>query len=551
MNVLCISPLFPETYWGHERSMRLIGKRALLPPLGLLTVAALLPSDWEVRLCDMNVRALDDADLDWADVVFVSGMIVQRPSMLDVAARARAHGKIVVAGGPHATATPDALAPYVDSIVVGEADELMGSLCDALLAGRATLPRRFVATDRPDLKRLPSPRYDLLDITAYHVVGVQWGRGCPFHCEFCDIVELFGRQPRTKEPGQLLRELDAILATGFRGTLFVVDDNFVGNRKATLALLGPMAAWMRAHGFPFQVLTEASIDLAGCDDLLAGMVAAGFDCVFVGVETPSKAALHETHKTQNLAVDLDQAIEKLIRSGLDVTAGFIMGFDADDAEALERQREWVLQAPIPQAMIGVLTALPGTQLERRLVREDRLLQRSDGETFGRPNFKTKLPESVLLGTYRDALAAIYRPDRYFERCLRALQLRPDTDASFSLPLGYALRCLLLSIWHQGLKGSYRRAYWRFFGKLLRHAPRRFTRAVALAIAGEHMIRYTRDVVLPRLAQAIDEARADELISEAKQARRAAHANHPPIARAAHAMDPGRDKLEPRLAQGQP
>lgn len=548
MKVLCVSPIFPETYWGHERSMQLVGKRALLPPLGLLTVAALLPPDWEVRLCDMNVRALEDADLDWADVVFLSGMLVQRPFMLEVAARVRARGKIVVAGGPHATATPEALAPHVDSVVVGEAEDLMPALCAALVAGRAALPGRFVATARPDLKRLPPPRYDLLDIAAYHVIGVQWGRGCPFHCEFCDIVELFGRRPRTKEPAQLCHELDAILATGFRGSLFVVDDNFVGNRKETLALLGPMAAWMRAHDFPFQLLTEASIDLAGCDDLIAGMVAAGFDCVFVGIETPSKAALRETHKLQNLAVDLNQAIAKLIRSGLDVMAGFIMGFDADDAEALDRQREWVLRSPIPQAMIGVLNALPGTQLERRLVREGRLLERSTGDTFGRPNFKTKLPESVLLRTYRDALAAIYQPERYFERCLRALQLRPDTDASCSQPWSYGLRCLGLSLWHQGLTGEYRRAYWRFMGKVLRHTPKRIARAVSLAIAGEHMIRYTHEVVLPRLAEAIVEARAQELAPGAQPAQREASPCRRRIARLPRAVSSAPVDFEPRTAQ---
>jgi radical SAM superfamily enzyme YgiQ (UPF0313 family) len=550
MKVLCVAPRFPETYWGHERAMRLVGKRALLPPLGLLTVAALLPGDWEVRLCDMNVRPLEDTDLDWADVVFLSGMIVQRPSMLEVAARARARGKLVIAGGPHATATPEALAPYVDSIVVGEAEELMGDLCAALSADRATLPSRFVATVRPDLGRLPPPRYDLLDIEAYHVIGVQWGRGCPFHCEFCDIVELFGRKPRTKEPAQFCRELDAILATGFRGALFVVDDNFVGNRKATLALLGPMAAWMRAHGFPFQIITEASIDLAGQDDLIAGMVAAGFDCVFVGIETPSKAALRETHKLQNLAVDLDQAIEKLIRAGLDVTAGFIMGFDADDAEALDRQRAWVLRSPIPQAMIGVLSALPGTQLERRLLREGRLLERSNGETFGRTNFKTKLPESVLLRTYRDALAAIYRPEAYFERCLRALRLRPDTDARFSLPWGYAVACLFRSLWRQGVKGSFRGAYWGFLGKVLLRARRRLARAVSMAIAGEHMIRYTREVVLPRLAQAIEEARRDELAAGSELARAGTRHDRGRLARPAHTVVPAPLDFQPRVAQGQ-
>jgi radical SAM superfamily enzyme YgiQ (UPF0313 family) len=508
MKVLCIWPKFPETYWGHEYALRLIGKRTLLPPLGLLTVAALLPPDWDVRLCDMNARSLDEAELDWADVVFLSGMLVQRSSMLEIAARARARGKVIVAGGPHATATPDALAPFVDTIVVGEAEDIIGPLCVALQGERASLPARFVASGRPDLRALPPPRYDLLDIDAYHVMGVQWGRGCPFRCEFCDIVELFGRQPRTKTPDQLCRELDALWATGFRGPLFVVDDNFVGNRTETMKLLGPLETWMRQHRFPFQILTEASIDLAGCDDLMAKMVAAGFDSVFVGIETPSREALRETHKTQNLAVDLDAAVEKMIRSGLDVSAGFIMGFDADDAEALDRQRTWVLDSPIPQAMIGILTALPGTQLERRLSREGRLIEASTGETFCRTNFKTKLPEEVLLRTYAKALGQIYEPERYFQRCLRAIELRPGQAPAAQLPWRYAIGCLLRSIWRQGIRGSYRRSYWSFLGKVLRRAPKRIARAVALAIAGEHMIRYTREAVLPRLDLAIEQVRKE-------------------------------------------
>jgi radical SAM superfamily enzyme YgiQ (UPF0313 family) len=509
MKVLCVSPVFPETYWGHERTLQFIGKRSILPPLGLLTVAAMLPQDWEVRLCDMNVRPLEDADLSWSDVIFLSGMLVQRPSMLEVATRARALGKTIVAGGPHATATPDALAPYVDSIVVGEAEDLIAPLCEALLADRTALPARFVGAERPDLKRTPAPRYDLLDIKAYHAMGVQWGRGCPFSCEFCDIVELFGRHPRTKGPAQFCRELEAIAATGFRGSVFVVDDNFVGNRKETLGLLGPLGEWMRAHKFPFQFFTEASVDLAACKDLMAGMVAAGFDCVFVGIETPSPAALRETHKGQNLKVDLNAAIETLIRSGLDVTAGFIMGFDADDKAALNRQREWILRSPIPQAMIGILTALPGTQLERRLTREGRLIESASGETFGRANFKTKVPESTLLETYRATLEQIYSPKEYFARCLRALRLRPRPDGHFSLPWTYALRCVVSSLWRQGVTGKYRKAYWRFLGQTVRYTPKRLARAIALACAGEHMIRYTEEAVLPRLTNAIEEVRQED------------------------------------------
>jgi radical SAM superfamily enzyme YgiQ (UPF0313 family) len=511
MKVLCVSPRFPETYWGHDRALRLIGKRALLPPLGLITVAALLPRDWEARLCDMNVRELDDADLDWADVVFVSGMLVQRPSMLDVARRARARGKVIVAGGAHATATPEAIAPYVDTVVVGEAEDLIGPLCTALEAGPKALPRRFVAKTRPDIKRLPPPRYDLLEVDAYHAIGVQWGRGCPFRCEFCDIVELFGRQPRTKDPEQLCRELDVLLATGFRGSLFVVDDNFVGNRKETNKLLDRLVVWTRERGSPFQIFTEASIDLAGCDDLISKMVAAGFNYVFVGIETPSPKALREAHKTQNLAVDLDQAVEKLIRSGLDVSAGFIMGFDGDDPESLDHLRTWILRSPVPQAMIGVLTALPGTALERRLVREGRLIERSSGENFARPNFRTKLPEETLLRSYRDALEQIYRPKEFFARCLRALRLRPDKDVAMGWPWPYAIRALLGSLWRQGVLGNYRRTYWRFLAGVLRWAPRRLARAISLAIGGSHMIDYTREVALPRLDAAVEDASREAAI----------------------------------------
>ena len=473
MRILCLYPAFPRTYWGHESSLRLMGKRSLLPPLGLLTVAALLPKDWEVRLCDLNVQALAPGDLQWADAVFLSGMLVQRDSLLELAARARAAGKVVVVGGPVATTSPELLTPYADCVVSGEAEELMAPLCEALAKG-AELPARMAAPRRPELGTLPPPRYDLLDVDAYHSLSVQWSRGCPFNCEFCDIIEVFGRHPRTKSPAQLCSELDAILATGF----------------------------------PFQFYSEASINLAASDDLVEAMVRAGFDSVFVGIETPSTEALRETHKAQNLAVNLHDAVEKLARGGLDVSAGFIVGFDSDDAAAIERQREWIASSCIPQAMVGILGALPGTQLERRLIREDRMLERSSGETFGRANFRTKMDELELLDSYRRLLAAVYAPAAYFERVSRVLELRPRGDSHFSLPWLYALRCVASSMLHQGLLGRYRKVYWRFLGRALWRTPSRMARAFSLAISGEHMIRYTAEDVLPRLQLAIEQVRAE-------------------------------------------
>jgi radical SAM superfamily enzyme YgiQ (UPF0313 family) len=479
-----------------------------MPPLGLLTVAALLPKDWEVRLVDLNVQPLKQNELDWADAVFLSGMLVQRDSLLALAGQARAAGKIVVVGGPVATTSPELLAPHADCVVSGEADDLMEILCKALAAGREALPAHLSAPNRPDVRTSPAPRYDLLDVGAYNSIGVQWSRGCPFSCEFCDIIEVFGRRPRTKTAEQMCRDLDAIYATGFRGSVFLADDNLVGNKAEAIRLFKKVREWMVAHKFPFMFYGEASINLASCKDLMVAMVDAGFDSVFVGIETPSEEALRETQKAQNLAVDLHAAVETLVRHGLDVSAGFIVGFDSDDAAAIERQRRWVADSCIPQAMVGILTALPGTQLERRLIREGRLVNRASGETFGRANFRTKMDEVELLESYRRLIGDIYRPEAYFERVNRILELRPQVQGVFSLPWTHALACVARSVLFQGMLGKYKRAYWRFMWRVLRKTPRRLPRAISLAIAGEHMIRYTAEDVLPRLAQAIEQASAE-------------------------------------------
>ena len=516
MKILCLYPAFPRTYWGAEDSLRLAGRKSLMPPLGLLTVAALLPKDWEVRLVDLNVRPLKAKELAWADAVFLSGMLIQRSSLLALADQARAAGKIVVVGGPVATTSPELLTSHADCVVSGEAEDLMATLCAALAAGREALPAHLRAPNRPDVRTLPPPRYDLLDIKAYNSIGVQWSRGCPFNCEFCDIIEVFGRHPRTKSPEQLCRELDAIYATGFRGSVFLADDNLVGNKVEAIRLCKKVREWMVVHKFPFMFYGEASINLANCEDLMEAMVAAGFDSVFVGIETPSEVALRETQKAQNLAVDLHAAVQKLVRHGLDVSAGFIVGFDSDDAAAIERQRRWVAESCIPQAMVGILTALPGTQLERRLVREGRMVKHASGETFDRANFRPKMDEVELLESYRRLIADIYRPEAYFERVHRALELRLYSETPFSLPWRHAFACVVRSMLFQGVLGSYRRVYWRFLWRVLRKTPRRLPRAFSLAIAGEHLIHYTEEDVLPRLAQAIAQARA-ESASKAQEA----------------------------------
>ena len=499
MNTLLVHPEFPRTYWGMEYARLLSHRAALLPPLGLITVAALLPSDWAVRLLDMSVEPLRDEDLTWADVVFVGAMQVQQASFHEVIRRAHALGKTVVVGGAYPTTDPEA-SHEADCVVIGESEDLIDPLCRDLENG--TLQPRYAAEQRPDVTRSPVPRFDLLRRDAYQSIGVQFSRGCPFNCEFCDIIEVFGRVPRTKPAEQLLREFEAVYATGFHGMLFLVDDNFIGNKRAAKVMLPVLAEWMRSRDYPFDIYTEASVNLATDDRLIDLMVQAGFSSVFIGIETPSQESLTETQKIQNLRLDLTQAVEKLTRKGLEVMAGFIVGFDAYDAGIFERQRAFIQSAPIPLAMVGILSALPGTQLWRRLEKEGRLIGEWMGDNFGRTNFRTRLPERVLLDGYGKLLADLYDPDAYFARCLRVLELwPPKLPSRFRFPLWYALGTLLRTVWRLGVRAQYRSAFWRFIGTVLWRMPHLFARGVSQAVNGEHVIRFTREDVVPQLLAA--------------------------------------------------
>jgi radical SAM superfamily enzyme YgiQ (UPF0313 family) len=499
VKALLVWPRFPRSYWGQEYTLAIIGKGAVVPPLGLLTVAALLPGSWDLRLVDLNVGDLEDRDLAWADVVMVSGMRIQRASFHEVIARARAAGKRIVAGGPYVSTSPEE-ALEIDHVVIGEAEDVLPDLARLLEAGLAA-PRRLQAGSRPDVSRTPIPRYDLLRMDRYDVMSVQFSRGCPFNCEFCDIIEVFGRVPRTKSPEQLVAELDAIRATEFRGPVFLVDDNFIGNKVAAKKMLRHLAVWSEAHEYPFDFFTEASVNLASDDALIRGLVAAGFSAVFLGIETPSREALLETQKRQNTHLDLEAAVEKLVRAGLEVMAGFIVGFDADDESIFERQYEFISRSPISMAMVGLLTALPSTQLWRRLAAEGRLLHEGEGDAAYHPNFVTRLPADALVAGYGRLLAALYEPSAYFRRALRSLELQRDLPAPrYRRPVRFSIAAVARSLWRQGARSPYRRAYWKFLARALRTAPRRLSRAMALAIHAEHFIRYTFEDVLPRLSE---------------------------------------------------
>jgi radical SAM superfamily enzyme YgiQ (UPF0313 family) len=500
MNVLLVQPFTPRTYWGFQYSVGIVGKAASMPPLGLATLAAQLPQSFSQRIVDLNVEPLRDEDLRWADALLLTGMLIHEPSMHEVIARARRFGVPTVVGGPAASTSPE-LFHDADHVFTGESEGRLHALVEALGSGEG--PRMLAPADgaRPQLGSTPPPRWDLLRRDQYVSMSLQYSRGCPFNCEFCDIIELFGRNPRTKSPAQVVRELETLRDWGWRGSVFFVDDNFIANRKEAAKMLPEVARWQDEHGRPFEFYTEASVDLATQPKLIEAMVEAGFSTVFLGIETPSPEALRETQKLQNLRIELHEAVERLTRAGLEVFSGFIVGFDSDGPSIFEVQRAFIDSLPVAAAMIGVLTALPRTQLWRRLEKEGRLRRDSSGDQFSRPNFQPVLDEQTLLEGYRRLLASIYEPAAYYARCAKIVEQVGEGRAPALRP--GALKMLLSIVLHVGLLSPQRRHFWRLVGRALRR-PHTLPRALALSVQGEHFIRYTHDEVLPRIGLALEE-----------------------------------------------
>lgn len=492
MKILLVYPRYPETFWSFRHALKFIGKKASFPPLGLLTIAAMLPGAWEKRLVDINVAPLSDRELRWADYVFISAMIVQRDSVEEVLERCRQLGVRTVAGGPLFTAAPEEFAT-VDHLVLGEAEITLPLFLEDLARSRT---RHIYAAGRfADVNHTPVPLWELVDTRNYAAMNIQYSRGCPFDCEFCDITQLFGRKPRTKTRARLIAELDTLNARGWRGGVFFVDDNFIGEKKTLKRdILPAVIDWQKSHCQPFAFFTEASIDLADDPQLMELMVQAGFEEVFIGIETPHDKALAETGKVQNKNRDLLASVRKIQRAGLQVQAGFIVGFDSDPPTIFDRQIRFIQESGIVTAMVGMLTALRGTKLHRRLLREGRLVGDTSGNnTAVALNFIPRMQPDVLISGYRTILTTIYSPPHYYQRVTRFLkEYRPLQQGTFHMKSEHC-RALFKSILMLGIIGKERFYFWKLFFWSLLRKPRLFSLGIMFAIYGFHFRKVTEQI----------------------------------------------------------
>ena len=484
MRILLVYPENPDTFWGFKRALRFISKKAMEPPLGLLTVAAMLPASWELRLVDLNVRRLHDRDLTWADYVFLSGMIVQRASFEQVLARCARLGVKVVAGGPMATTTPEDF-PTADHLVLNEAEVTLPLFLADLERGS---PQRVYRADGfPEITSTPQPRWDLLELKKYATMDIQYSRGCPHDCEFCNITTLYGHRPRTKSTAQFLAELDSLQAAGWRDSVFVVDDNFIGNRrKLRTDLLPALVEWSERNGHPFEFSTEATIELSDDEELMELMVRAGFRMVFVGIETPDEGSLAECNKAQNRGRDLVESVKILQRHGLEVTGGFIVGFDSDRPDIFDRQIRFIQNSGIMTAMVGVLQAPLGTRLFQRLKDENRLLDSWTGSNTDQPNFRPRMNPEVLAEGYRRILRTIYSGTAYLERAMVFLQEYHLPSGGPSRVTWTGIRAALRAVWRLGVLDREKGQFWKLLGHVLRRSPRQVPQAVTMAIRGFHL-----------------------------------------------------------------
>ncbi len=507
VRVLLIYPVFPPTFWSYDKSLELVNRKVLLPPLGLITVAGILPQTWEFKLCDRNIREVTEAEWEWAEMVIFSAMIVQKPDLLAQIKEAKRRGKCVVVGGPYATSVPSEVQEAgADFLVLDEGEITLPMFVEALQRGETQATIR--TEEKPDVTLTPIPRYDLLELDAYDSMSVQFSRGCPFQCEFCDIIVLYGRKPRTKTPAQLLKELDYLYELGWRRGVFMVDDNFIGNKRNVQLLLKELKVWQKEHQYPFRFNTEASVDLAQDTELMELMVESNFDAVFLGIETPDEESLKLTKKFQNTRDSLTDTIDTLIRAGLRPMAGFIIGFDGEKIGAASRIIRFVENAAIPTAMFGMLQALPHTALWHRLEKEGRLRvdnSKLDINQSTLMNFVPTRPIEDIAREYIEAFWTLYDAEIFLDRTYRCfLKLgAPKCHAPFKFPSWVDLRALAIVIWRQGFKRNTRWKFWHHFFGILKHNTPVWEHYLTVCAHNEHFLEY-RQIVRDEIEQQLQE-----------------------------------------------
>ena len=493
MKALLIYPKFPDSFWSFKHALKFVGRKAALPPLGLLTIASMLPKTWELRLVDMNVRKLKEGDLLWADCVLISAMVVQRQSAKEVIARCNQFNIPVIAGGPLFTEESENF-PEVNHIIIGEAEEIFPLFIKDFEVGRAT--HLYKAPGYSNIQTTPVPRWDIIDMNCYASMPVQFSRGCPFNCDFCDITILFGRRPRVKKSEQMIAELDALWNAGWRGGIFFVDDNFISNKPYLKSTFLPaLISWQKSHRKEIYFYTEASINLADDEELMRQMVAAGFNRVFIGIETPEEDGLLSCNKLQNTRRSLAESIKKLQNFGLEVQAGFIVGFDSDTSSIFKRQYEFIQKVGIPTAMVSILQALPGTKLYQRLQAEGRIRGMISGDNVdGTTNIMPKIISSEELSAgYKWLMRYLYTPKNYYQRIYNFLkEYNPKPIRGVSLNLRHFM-AMMRTFLYLGIFGKERFYYWRFLVWILLHRPRLFSIGVTHAIYGYHFRKVSESI----------------------------------------------------------